>query len=731
MAESASLHPVVVFIHGESYEWNSGSVYDGSILSSFGNVIVVTINYRLGVLGFYPAMDGSSRGNFGLMDQVAALHWIQENIEGFGGNPGNVTIHGHGHGAALVNLLMLSPMAKGLFHRAIMQSGSALCPWALASNAIKYGREYAQAIGCYQEDFKSSQVVDCLRHKTIAELLSVQIPSPRFLTGFGPLIDGIVIANDPLSMMNDPTSTFASYNLIIGVTRLESYNLFSSYDFDEGLNEMRRDKIIRTLVRNVYSYHLQEIYLTISNEYTDWTQSNPNTQLTLESLSELLSDALFVGPVIKTALIHSKLTKSTKLYYFSHTSNLMLTNHSRLVSVHGQDLPYSLGIYLLPEYHSVNNHSRVDIILCEIMMKYWSNFIRDGDPNGRNVTTSNGPESRSESIHYWPSYDYLQQQYLLLNTKPKLKDHYHAHRLSYWLNLIPKLHSPGTMAFGDHHLLEDHDNPNTYEGLIRPSTSSGSTDRVPELPANRTELMIYGKTESSLKRSGGIGGSNESQSDTSLTGSHSLVGPNGGSTKGALNKSDQMNGTFSMIVQDNPYSKALSVTIAVGCSLLILNILVFAGVFLHRDRTYRGRQNSLACRNRANCTDPRGIHYKPTNRVKFTKVTDEQVQNCIQHCHYNVDSTNNDNFNGDCSGHYHYQHASESCVGHATGPGETDQCNCPLVNLTYYVCDCHETNMDNHVCKAIEERQDKHENVNIVGNDEQFGTTTQQLLEDN
>ena len=140
-----------------------------------------------------------------------------------------------------------------------MQSGSALCPWALSYNAIKYGREYVQAIGCYSEESKSSNIVDCLRHKTITELLSVQISTPRFLTGFGPMVDGIVVVTDPLTMMNDPTSTFASYNLMIGVTRLESYNLFSSIDFDEGLNESRRDKIIRTLVRNVYNYHLQVI----------------------------------------------------------------------------------------------------------------------------------------------------------------------------------------------------------------------------------------------------------------------------------------------------------------------------------------------------------------------------------------------------------------------------------------------------------------------------------------
>ncbi|XP_023230529.1 neuroligin-4, X-linked-like [Centruroides sculpturatus] len=105
--------PVMVYIHGESYEWNSGNPYDGSVLASYGLVVVVTINYRLGVLGFLPSLDNSARGNYGLMDQVAALHWIQENIGGFGGDPRNVTVFGHDYGAACTNFLMISPMARG------------------------------------------------------------------------------------------------------------------------------------------------------------------------------------------------------------------------------------------------------------------------------------------------------------------------------------------------------------------------------------------------------------------------------------------------------------------------------------------------------------------------------------------------------------------------------------------------------------------------------------------
>lgn len=106
--------PTILFIHGESYEWNSGNPYDGSELAAHGNVIVVTINFRLGILGFLKTGGKeSAQGNFGLMDLVAGLHWLKENLPAFGGDPQLITLLGHGTGAALSNILVVSPVASG------------------------------------------------------------------------------------------------------------------------------------------------------------------------------------------------------------------------------------------------------------------------------------------------------------------------------------------------------------------------------------------------------------------------------------------------------------------------------------------------------------------------------------------------------------------------------------------------------------------------------------------
>lgn len=113
MSDSGKRHPVLLYIHGESYDWGSGNPYDGSVLASYTDQVVVTINYRLGVLGFLNANISPHTkarvANYGLMDQLAALHWVQENIALFGGDPGNVTLMGHGTGAACVNFLAISP----------------------------------------------------------------------------------------------------------------------------------------------------------------------------------------------------------------------------------------------------------------------------------------------------------------------------------------------------------------------------------------------------------------------------------------------------------------------------------------------------------------------------------------------------------------------------------------------------------------------------------------------
>uniref|UniRef100_A0A1I8MUT4 Carboxylesterase type B domain-containing protein n=1 Tax=Musca domestica TaxID=7370 RepID=A0A1I8MUT4_MUSDO len=314
--------PVIVFIHGESFEWSSGNPYDGSVLASYGEVVVVTLNYRLGILGFLNANPNPQQharvANYGLMDQIAALHWIQQNIQKFGGDPNAVTLAGHGTGAACINYLMSTPtMVRGLFQRAILMSGSAYSSWALVEDPVMFAVKLAKEVNCSipeNLDKDHEQIVDCLREVPLEDLYGADIQAPTFLTSFGPSVDGVVIRPghsnldiDDLMARNMRRSSSdggggggssgggggnygggggsggggsgsyfngpgggngfggmvaGHYDVLFGVVTGESIWRFSAHDIQNGFEGERRDKIIRTYVRNAYNYHLNEIFFT-------------------------------------------------------------------------------------------------------------------------------------------------------------------------------------------------------------------------------------------------------------------------------------------------------------------------------------------------------------------------------------------------------------------------------------------------------------------------------------
>ncbi|PIO57612.1 hypothetical protein TELCIR_20969, partial [Teladorsagia circumcincta] len=143
--------PVLVVVHGDEYGWNAGSPYNGSILASHGQIVVVTLNYRLGVFGFLGRCESSScSGNSGISDLVSALTMLNVVLPPFGGDPKAVTLLGWGSGASLVSLLMASPLTqpgRRLFRRAILLDGTALAPWAMAHNPQQYFAQVAENLG--------------------------------------------------------------------------------------------------------------------------------------------------------------------------------------------------------------------------------------------------------------------------------------------------------------------------------------------------------------------------------------------------------------------------------------------------------------------------------------------------------------------------------------------------------------------------------------------------------
>jgi para-nitrobenzyl esterase len=163
--------PVMVFVHGGGFTGGQGAPYDPARVTDHGGVIVVTLNYRLGALGFlaHPALQDPTAGNFGLADQQAALRWVQQNIAAFGGDPGNVTLWGESAGAFSVCSQLASPGARGLFHKAIVQSGPCSNDVLTRETAEQRGVTTAARLGCPDD----GQAAACLRARPFAELVGL------------------------------------------------------------------------------------------------------------------------------------------------------------------------------------------------------------------------------------------------------------------------------------------------------------------------------------------------------------------------------------------------------------------------------------------------------------------------------------------------------------------------------------------------------------------------------
>jgi para-nitrobenzyl esterase len=208
--------PVLFWIHGGGFSNGSGDEFDGSLLAETNNIVVVTINYRLGAFGFLnlPGLSQAGGGNYGLLDQIAALRWTNRNIDRFGGEPGSVTIAGLSAGGHSVCALLTSPATQGLMHGAIIQSGG--CPSHTVAESQSAGERFSDDAGCGS----ANDPVGCLRRKSAAEVLDA---SAGFRGGIlsGPLptagVPELPIA--PMTAME--TGRFEKVPLLIGSTRDE------------------------------------------------------------------------------------------------------------------------------------------------------------------------------------------------------------------------------------------------------------------------------------------------------------------------------------------------------------------------------------------------------------------------------------------------------------------------------------------------------------------------------
>ncbi|XP_004647419.1 neuroligin-4, X-linked isoform X2 [Octodon degus] len=539
-----SKKPVMVYIHGGSYMEGTGNMIDGSILASYGNVIVITINYRLGILGFLSTGDQAAKGNYGLLDQIQALRWVEENVAAFGGDPKRVTIFGSGAGASCVSLLTLSHYSEGLFQKAIIQSGTALSSWAVNYQPAKYTRMLADKVGCNMLD--TTDLVECLRNKNYKELIQQAITPATYHIAFGPVIDGDVIPDDPQILMEQ--GEFLNYDIMLGVNQGEGLKFVDGIvDNEDGVTPNDFDFSVSNFVDNLYGYPEGKDTLreTIKFMYTDWAdKENPETRR--KTLVALFTDHQWVAPAVATADLHAQYGSPTYFYAFYHHCQSEM-KPSWADSAHGDEVPYVFGIPMIgPTELFSCNFSKNDVMLSAVVMTYWTNFAKTGDPNQpvpQDTKFIHTKPNRFEEVA-WSKYNPKDQLYLHIGLKPRVRDHYRATKVAFWLELVPHLH-------------------NLNEIFQYVST----TTKVP--PPDMTSYP-YGTRRSPAK--------------IWPTTKRPAITP---ANNPKHSKDSQKTGpedTTVLIETKRDYSTELSVTIAVGASLLFLNILAFAALYYKKDK---------------------------------------------------------------------------------------------------------------------------------------------------
>ena len=400
--------PVLVWIHGGGFEIGSGSFHNGTPIAAHGDVVVVTLNYRLGALGFLHLAELGSEtyaasGNCGLLDQVAALQWVRDTIAAFGGDPQRVTVFGESTGAMSIATLLALPAAQGMFQRAILQSGAAQTVRS-STSATTTARDFLKILGVRPESLSTLEQTPAER---LVEAAS-SLPDWRGTTGAGdtihftPVIDGVILPQHPLQAIASGVAKHIP--LVIGTTKDEC--LF--YPFaDPSWREADEETLIQR--------GKQQVGVTWSEVAPFYLQENPAGQTLLERMLALLTFDHFIFPAIKLAEAQAKQGAPVWVYRFDWHSPLFGG------AAHTVDrlFIWNLVASSLPMVQQMTGDVPERLQLAQQMQGAWIAFARQGDPNTPELPT-------------WPSYEPKQRATMLFDRESTIQNDPNAEVRQVW-----------------------------------------------------------------------------------------------------------------------------------------------------------------------------------------------------------------------------------------------------------------------------------------------------------
>ncbi|KAK5900422.1 hypothetical protein CgunFtcFv8_025382 [Champsocephalus gunnari] len=443
--------PVMVWIYGGAFIFGSSTgieilkfvQYSGQELADRGNVIVVSIGYRVGSLGFLSTGEPELAGNYGLWDQQAAIAWVHRNIRKFGGDPENITLFGESAGGASVNLQILSPHNKGLFKRAIAQSGVAVCPWTIKKNPREYAVEVALKVNCPTDErmascLKEIDPVDLIlagsfnfsRNSSDPIVYHLELSDPIFYyLELSPVIDGDFLPDHPSKLFHNA----ADIDFIAGVNDMDGH-IFASIDFPRvnfDLLPVPVEEVEKLLA--AFTKHKGDAALQAAlSLYNSTWEPTPSQESIKKTLVDIETDFLFLASTQAALKLHADNAKTGRTYSYllsqpNQLGGIFKPYPKWMGADHTDDVPYVFGKpFTAPLLYPLKKHRD----LSGYMIAYWANFARTGDPNEGGLSV---PAT-------WPTFNSTGLKFVELNSKMDesyVRENMREDYVDLWNNVIP------------------------------------------------------------------------------------------------------------------------------------------------------------------------------------------------------------------------------------------------------------------------------------------------------
>ncbi|VDM23718.1 unnamed protein product [Toxocara canis] len=409
--------PVMVFVHGGAFVSDSSVKYgDIGICTHMvpHGVVMVTIQYRLGYMGFFSTGSSACVDNLALWDMTAALRWINENIAAFAGNADNVTVFGQSAGGASVDLLSLSPHSRDLFHKVIPMAGNAACEWAINGDVVETCRKFAARIGVDELDDVELRQVEAAKFASSMRVGAGDISNNR--TEIGPRIDGDFLSRSPSELRVDAPKK----PTLVGTCQYEGL-MFCKFSHFDCFSDLIAEKIPEERYLDFKALRAEALRLYIDPDkdrhdknvhfqfYSDVFLNNGTQRFVLEQLEQN--------------------NENVYLYSFDYCNAESWGILGWIMpfkgATHCTELAYLFNVGIVMDFTFNDNDNK----MLSIMTKLWTNFAKYGNPNGRDN------DAEKFSFEWLPVDKDHPHRYLSIKLEPQMKANFHDGRPAFWANL--------------------------------------------------------------------------------------------------------------------------------------------------------------------------------------------------------------------------------------------------------------------------------------------------------